>query len=105
MKFIDNVNVAIDSNDEISYSDYKVIGADLKKINPNKNSRFLINTLIDIGYYQQIKKLDHVYPFMYSYAMTAVLSNSSVMFKARIKFSEGNFYLYLNLSYLNSQEK
>lgn len=91
MKYIDNAKVAIESNDEISYSDYQVIGADLKKINPNKNSRFLMNTLVDIGYYQQIKKLDHVYPFKYSYTMTAVLSNSSVVFNARIKFSEGNF--------------
>jgi hypothetical protein len=32
---------------------------------------------------------------MYSYTMSAVLSNSSVMFKAGIKFSEGDFWVVL----------
>ena len=103
MKYIKDARLAVDSSDDINYSDYMLtgmneLGTKLAKIDNNKDSRFLINTLVDVGYYKQVKKLDHVYPFMYSYTMSAVLSNSSVMFKAGIKFSEGNFCCFYKIN-------
>lgn len=81
----------------IDYSDYLISGTPgaytLSRINPTKNVRFLINTLIDSGFYKDVIKLAKTYDFFISYDLTLKLSNSSLFMKLSIDFKNSMIFL------------
>lgn len=89
--------VELGQNTNIHYSDYQIQPnspqSTLLPINPNAKIQFLINSLIDTGFYLSLISITKKYPFYLAYNFTAKISNSSVFLFSEFNLNLGNSIL------------
>lgn len=92
LTFSTSARVEIETSNIFDYSDYSISYTSpsqftMSFIQSPAATKFLINTLINSGYYLSIIPIDVIYPIYRTYNFTAKLSNSSIFLHSQFSFS------------------